>query len=50
MTSADHNVSDEQLAELILQKLENYKGISYAELVDAALQVERKKLANIVRF
>jgi hypothetical protein len=48
MSSADHNLSDERLADMILQKLESYKGISYAELVESALQSERRKLANIV--
>ncbi len=48
MNAADHSMSDERLAELILRKLENYKGVSYSELVDAALKAERRKLANLV--
>ena len=48
MGAVDHSMSDERLAEIILRKLENYKGVSYSELVDAALKSERRKLANLV--
>jgi hypothetical protein len=50
MYATDYNVSDDALADMIVKKLEKYKGVSYSEVAEAALKAERHRLATIVLF
>eukprot|EP00475_Leptophrys_vorax_P028322 TRINITY_DN4090_c0_g1_i7.p1 TRINITY_DN4090_c0_g1~~TRINITY_DN4090_c0_g1_i7.p1 ORF type:complete len:726 (-),score=190.04 TRINITY_DN4090_c0_g1_i7:1955-4132(-) len=46
MNSTDFSVSDAALADMIVKKLERYKGVSYSDVAEAALKAQRLSLAT----